>query len=235
MLGARECMRKLAENIWIFDGEAVPFLSLPFTTRMTVVRLSDGDLWVHSPIKLSDELLCQLDELGKVKYLIAPNHLHHLFISDWQSHYPDAITYGTNELIKKRIDIVFNSSFNDEQQWPWANEIQQVLFTGSPLMEECVFFHQKSGILVVTDLIENFPSKDFNYWQRLLAKGVGILAPNGKMPVDWRLSFMFGKSHAREHLAVIFGWQPDMIVMSHGLIVESEAQEFLERSFRWLT
>ncbi|MDV5168649.1 DUF4336 domain-containing protein [Photobacterium rosenbergii] len=227
-------MRKISDDIWILDGEAVPFLSLPFTTRMTVVRLPEDQLWVHSPIKLTSEIKSQLADLGEVKYLIAPNHLHHLFIADWQSCYPDAMTIGTREVIKKRADIIFSSSLNDDQKWPWADEIDQVMFTGSPLMEECVFFHIKSGTLIVTDLIENFPSSNFNHWQRLIAKGVGILAPNGKMPLDWRLSFTFGKSQAREHLNQIITWHPKVIVMSHGEIVESGAKQFIETSFRWL-
>jgi hypothetical protein len=49
--------KPVAPNIGIVDG---PFeyltvggvrLPLPFTTRMTVVRLSNGDLFLHSPIK----------------------------------------------------------------------------------------------------------------------------------------------------------------------------------------
>ena len=227
-------MRELAKDIWIFDGEAVQFLSLPFTTRMTVVRLSSGDLWVHSPIQMTDIIRNQIDEIGLVKHLIAPNHLHHLFIVDWQNVYPEAITYGTDEVIKKRKDLAFDYSLNVEQNWPWLPEIQQVLFTGSPLMEECVFFHRESEVLIVTDLIENFPHENFNYWQRLVARGVGILAPHGKMPIDWRISFMFGKKHAREHLSSITRWQPKKIVMSHGEIVEEQAVKFLEKSFSWL-
>lgn len=72
-------MKQLAENLWIFDGEAVPFFTLPYTTRMTVIRLNDGALWVHSPIKLTPELQALVEALGEVRYLIAPNHLHHLF------------------------------------------------------------------------------------------------------------------------------------------------------------
>ena len=49
-------MKKLAHEIWIFDGDPVQFLGLPYTTRMTIVRLSDGGLWVHSPIKLSNSI-----------------------------------------------------------------------------------------------------------------------------------------------------------------------------------
>ncbi len=78
-------MEKLAHEIWIFDGEPVQFLGLPYSTRMTVVRLSSGVLWVHSPIKLSVSIARQVNSLGCVKYLIAPNHLHHLFLSEWVS------------------------------------------------------------------------------------------------------------------------------------------------------
>lgn len=76
-------MKKLAHEIWIFDGDPVQFLGLPYTTRMTIVRLSDGGLWVHSPIQLSNSIKEQINNLGQVKYLIAPNHLHHLFLSEW--------------------------------------------------------------------------------------------------------------------------------------------------------
>ena len=105
-------MEKLATDIWIFDGEAVTFFFLPFTTRMTVIKLANGDLWVHSPIHLSDALKSQIDQLGLVKYLIAPNHLHHLFLPQWIAAYPDAKTYGTSEVIKKRNDISFDASLN---------------------------------------------------------------------------------------------------------------------------
>ena len=227
-------MRKLDKDIWIFDGEAVPFLGLPFTTRMTVVRLESGSLWIHSPIKLTDELRAEIEELGSVKYLIAPNHLHHLFIEDWQHAYPEAQSHATIELIEKRGDLTFTHALTSEAQQPWRNDIQETLFTGSPLMEECVFFHKPSETLIVTDLIENFACHQLNAWQRLVAKLVGTLAPNGKMPIDWRWSFMFGRKIARDKLSVIDGWQPKRIVMAHGEIIERDAGNFLGKSFKWL-
>ncbi|QYJ91085.1 DUF4336 domain-containing protein [Shewanella halotolerans] len=227
-------MEKLAHEIWIFNGNPVQFLGLPFSTRMTLVRLSNGDLWVHSPIKLSDTIKEQIGTLGQVKYLIAPNHLHHLFLPEWIAAYPSAEVYGTSEVIKKRNDITFDASFNEQQDWPWRADIEQEMFTGSPLMEECVFYHKGSNTLIVTDLVENFSGRNFNYWQRLVAKGVGILAPNGKMPLDWRLSFMFGKTHARKHIKRVLAWEPDILIMSHGEIVKENTGKFLARSFDWL-
>jgi hypothetical protein len=227
-------MEKLAHEIWIFDGNSVQFLGLPFSTRMTVVRLSNGELWVHSPIKLSEAIIEQIGNLGQVKYLIAPNHLHHLFLPEWISAYPSAEIYGTNEVIKKRNDLVFNGSLNNHQSWAWSSDIDQELFSGSPLMEECVFYHKGSSTLIVTDLVENFSGQDFNCWQRVIAKGVGILAPNGKTPLDWRLSFMFGKTDARRHLNRLLAWDPQILVMSHGEIVKENTNKFLARSFEWL-
>ncbi len=229
-----ENMEKLAHDIWIFNGNSVQFLGLPFSTRMTVVRLSNGELWVHSPIELSEAIIDQISSLGNVRYLIAPNHLHHLFLPEWLAVYPNAKVYGTNEVIKKRNDLSFNGSLNHQQSWAWGSDIDQELFSGSPLMEECVFFHKASNVLIVTDLVENFSGSEFNYWQRAVAKGVGILAPNGKMPLDWRLSFMFGKSDARKHLDRLLAWKPQILVMSHGEIVKENTDKFLERAFKWL-
>ncbi len=227
-------MEKLANEIWVVDGKTVNFFFLPFTTRMTVIKLANGDLWVHSPIYLSDALKNQIDRLGPVKHLIAPNHLHHLFLPQWITAYPDAKTYGTDEVIKKRSDISFDASLNDDLAWQWHADISQELFTGSPLMEECLFFHKRSKTLIVTDLVENFSGDDFNSWQKWLAKGAGILAPVGQTPIDWRLSFMFKKSQARQNFRKILAWEPEMLVMAHGELIKHQAVEFLRKSFRWL-
>lgn len=225
-------MRKLAENIWIFDGDPVSFLACPFTTRMTVIRLSSGDLWIHSPIKLTIKLQQIIQSIGFVKYIIAPNHLHHLFIADWHNAFPKSNLFGTSEVIKKRQDIEFNFSLNDQHDWPWRSEITQVLVSGSKLMQEAVFFHKPSNVLILTDFIENFPRSNFNWWQRILASIAGIVAPNGKTPLDWRISF--NKRQLRTHLVEIKSWSPEIIVMAHGDIVDVNGADFLEESFSWL-
>ena len=62
--------KPLASDIGIVDG---PFeyltvggvrLPLPFTTRMTVVRLSNGELFLHSPIKFDRGLAEELSKFG---------------------------------------------------------------------------------------------------------------------------------------------------------------------------
>jgi hypothetical protein len=69
-------LKKVGDEIWIYEGSIVSFYGFPFPTRMTVVRLEDGSLWIHSPEKINNELVDELLNLGNVKYLISPNKLH---------------------------------------------------------------------------------------------------------------------------------------------------------------
>lgn len=43
---------------------------------MAVVKLSDGSLWVHSPVELDVPLREALAELGPVSHIVSPNYEH---------------------------------------------------------------------------------------------------------------------------------------------------------------
>lgn len=227
-------LRELSENIWISDGDAVPFFTLPYTTRMTVVRLKNGDLFIHSPIKPKSELLQEVSKLGNVKYLISPNKIYHLFLQDWIKLFPDSKIYASPGLRKKRKDIKFTADLKDFPEVEWEDEIDQLIFKGSSIMEEVVFFHKASKTLILTDLIENFDENYFSGIKKIIAKISGIVAPNGQTPIDWRLSFFFGKRKARKCFERILAWQPERIIVAHGKNIKVDAIDFLRKSFKWL-
>lgn len=228
-------LQQIGKDIWIYDGTTVNFYGFPFPTRMTVIRLENGNLWIHSPEKLNDNLKTELSTIGKVMYLVSPNKLHHLFLLEWINAYPNAVTYAAPGLAKKRKDIQFDIELSEAPEEEWAKEISQTIFRGSPAMEEVVFYHKRTSTLIVTDLIENFDPNTLTWWQKKLAQFAGILSPKGKMPIDWRFSFLLGsRAKARESLAVILAWQPDTIILSHGECVLTEGTKFLMSSFSWL-
>jgi len=228
-------LQQIGEEIWTYEGSTVSFHGFPFPTRMTVIRLRNGDLWVHSPEKTNKDLKHELSALGEVKYLVSPNKLHHLFLPEWIKEYPTAATYAAPGLAKKRNDIEFNFELSEAAEDEWAEEISQTIFTGSPAMEEVVFFHKRSSTLILTDLIENFNQDTLNFWQTALAKFAGIVAPHGKTPIDWRVTFIFGsKKKARASLEQISEWNPMNIVLSHGECVFGGGSDFLKSSFSWL-
>ncbi len=59
-------LNKISDNIWTID-DVIPFFGMPYTTRMTLVKLQNGMLWVHSLLKISDKLLVEVSALGEVK------------------------------------------------------------------------------------------------------------------------------------------------------------------------
>ena len=58
------------------DGPPVHLIGLAFPTRMIIVRLADGSLWVNSPVDVRSEVLDGIKALGSVKYLVVPTKLH---------------------------------------------------------------------------------------------------------------------------------------------------------------
>ena len=72
-------------DLWTADGPDVRFLGLfPYPTRMAVIRLRNGDLWIWSPIALDDALAQDVAALGPGRHLVSPNKLHHLSLGAWQ-------------------------------------------------------------------------------------------------------------------------------------------------------
>ena len=99
-------------------------------------RLSGGLLWIWSPIGLSANLRSQVDELGRVAYLVSPNRIHHLFLQDWKASYPAATLWGPASTIKKRNDLAFEAPLTDTPPHAWSADIDQFWFTGSPFLDE---------------------------------------------------------------------------------------------------
>lgn len=84
----------VSDDIWIVDGPIISFYKMPFPTRMTMIRLEDGTLFIHSPVELNDELQGQVDALGEVRHLVAPNWIHYAYLPQWQEAYPEATTWA---------------------------------------------------------------------------------------------------------------------------------------------
>ena len=228
-------LQKIDDDIWIYDGSTVSWYGMPYTTRMTIVRLKSGEIWIHSPEEIVNGFLSEIQKLREIKYLVSPNKIHHLFVQDWIQLLPDAIAFSAPGLQEKRSDVIFYGELSDKSESQWNKDIEQLIFKGSKAMDEVVFFHKKSNTLILTDLIENFHPNHFTGIKKHIAKLTGIISPNGKMPLDWRLSFILGKNEARESLKKMINWNPNKIIISHGECIYKDAVPFLKKSFSWLT
>ncbi|MAT40688.1 MAG: hypothetical protein CL946_13920 [Ectothiorhodospiraceae bacterium] len=221
-------------DIWVGEGPVVPFfLGFPYPTRMAVIRLSDGSLFVWSPVALSDELKGEVDSLGQVRYLVSPNFLHHLFLGEWKSAYPNASLFASPGLRKRRKDLIFDGDLADAPDEGWAADLDQVLVHGSFVMTEAVFFHRASRTAIFADLIENLPRDWFGGWRGYVARLDGIMEPNPGAPREWRASFI-NRRKARAALGRILDWPIERVLIAHGKPAVSNGKAFVRNAFTWL-
>src|SRR5688500_9025144 len=99
---------------------------------MTVIRLAGSRLFVHSPVAAQAELMREVQSLGTVAYVVAPNRLHHLFAGDWQQACPGASLYVAPGLEQKRPDLAIAGRLGDQPEGGWADSIDQALVSGIP-------------------------------------------------------------------------------------------------------
>jgi hypothetical protein len=66
-------LKPVSEDLWVVDGPLVRMAylraSIPFPTRMVVVRLTNGNVFLWSPTEPGEGLRGAIDTLGPVRHL----------------------------------------------------------------------------------------------------------------------------------------------------------------------
>ena len=221
------------EEIWIGEGAEAEVAGFRYPLRMAVIRLSGGGLFIWSPIPLTEALRREVEKLGPVEHLIAPNSLHHLSLAEWKQAYPQAMLHAPPGLREKRPDLAFDGDLESGPMPAWSGEIDQVLVPGNVITAETVFFHKKSGTVIFTDLIQQFPPGWFSGWRALVAKLDLMMGEAPAVPRKFRLAFT-GRRAARAAISEILSWPIEKVLLAHGTPVRENGKEAVARAFRWL-
>ena len=226
-------LEEFAPSLYVADGPTVSFFGFPYPTRMVVVQLSDGNLWVWSPISLSPEVKSAVDALGPVRHIVSPNKIHHLFLKEWSERWPDAQLHAPPGLAKRRPDLNFDTSLGDQAHSGWAADIDQAIFHGSFAMEEVVFFHRPSRTAIFGDLVQRHDRAEMKGLKGMLMCLDGLVGEHGSTPREWRASFL-QRGRARMARAKVLAWEPERLVIAHGACARENATEIIARALAWL-
>jgi hypothetical protein len=230
-------LESLGPELWFADGGIVSFKGFDYPTRMVVVRLADGGLWLWSPVARTAAIEDEVRALGPVRHIVSPNALHYLFLGAWQAAFPDARLWATQGTIAKCRDLRFAGALTDEAPDDWRGQIDQYLFTNSPFMSEIIFFHRASRTAIIADLSqtlsETFLKRHWPWWMRPIARLSKMTEGIGYPPIDYRISFR-RRATARPKIRALIEGHPEHVVVAHGEIVRSGGEAFLRRAFGWL-
>ncbi|MEP6938155.1 MAG: DUF4336 domain-containing protein [Rudaea sp.] len=220
-------------SLYVADGPTVSFFGFPYPTRMAVVRLRDGDVWVWSPIALTRDLADEVQSIGPVRYIVSPNKLHHLFLQAWADRWPEARLYAPPGLARKKPALRFYAELDDEPSPSWAADIDQVVFRGSFAMSEVAFFHRVSRTAIIGDLIQRFSEDNISGWKGMVMRLGGLVGERGSTPCDWRASFV-RRGPARAALQKVLEWNPERLLIAHGSCAQTGATEIIAAALNWI-
>ena len=232
--------KPIAPDIGIVDGPFEYFtlagirMPMPFTTRMTVVRLRNGDLFLHSPIAFDAGLADALRRLGRIRHLVSPSPWHYAHIGEWQKAFPETVAWASPGVRRRararRIDVRFTRELEEKPPAEWRGEIDQILMPGG-IFKEFAFFHEASGTLILTDTIMNFDLDKLAEPWRTVARLSGMRHPQGQIFFGMRLPFLLQRWKAQAAFGRIRSWRPERILLSHGRCFDTNAVEVVRRIF----
>jgi hypothetical protein len=233
-----DTLKPITDGVYIVDSLLPGLLGKLVAVRMTVVVLPDGGLLLHSPTRLTEALKAELDALGVIRHIIAPNSYHYLFVGQWLQHRPDAVTWGAPGLrarppvIKSGIRI--DKDLTDAGPLDWGGVFELVFIDGAGGFHEVEFFHKPTKTLILTDIIQNLEASKIPPFMRPLLRMAGVVAPHGRAPVYLRASLYKHRMSVGSAVVKMFAFQPARVVFAHGKWFDTDAVASMRRSLNWL-
>lgn len=218
-----------ADNLWSVTAPQ-SFFGLQLGTRMTVVRLANGGVLIHSPVALQPALRAEVDAIGPVRHIMAPNLGHHLYAGEWADAYPDALVHAAKGLEKRRKDLRIDHALRGSLHEEWRDDLEAVYLAGT-MLGETVFLHRPSRSLIVADAIENIDTSP--HWPtRAYLKLGGI---HGRPGVSRGLRPMYrDRPASRRAVDEILTLDFDRIVLAHHEIIETDGVDIFRDAYKWL-
>jgi hypothetical protein len=130
-------------------------------------------------------------------------------------------------------DLRFADELGDQPPSDWAADLDQVVFGGSFVMQEVVFFHRPSRTAIFGDLIQRHPQSAVSGWKGLVMRLDGLVGHRGSTPREWRATFLRRRS-LRAARRKVLGWDAERLLVAHGDCADSDASRIIEAALRWI-
>lgn len=222
---------ELAPDLFVLS-EPLSFYSFQIGRNMVVVRLSDGNLFVNSPARLTPERVEALNDLGRVRYVTPSSKLHgHSYMEDYRRAFPDVELFAAPGLDRRRTDLAFDGLLGSAPDPRWTDRIDQTAFLGHWWLTEIEFFHRSSKTLILGDLCYNI-GREAPLKTRLFARLVGMYGDLA-VPRDLRYT-MKNEAAGRRSVERILDWEVERVIVGHGRVVERDAKRRVREAFDWL-
>jgi hypothetical protein len=220
-----------ADGMWT-GAEPVRFLGLRLTSTMTVIRLGDGSLLLYSPVAMTPARRAEVEALGSVAHLYAPNTFHHRWIGDWAAAFPSARVHAPGGLTRKRRDLRIDRVHGAAAPEPAFAGVVDELHVDGFRLQETMLWHAPARTLVVADLVHNI-GRPTHRWTRMYTRTMGFYDRVALSRVI-RWSAFSDRAAARRCVDDLLARPFDRLIVGHGAPVTAGARDALAAAYAWL-
>ncbi len=222
-------MKALGSGLWI-DTAPIRIVGTRLSVNMAAVRLDGGGLLLWSPLELTPERHAEVQALGAVEQIVAPNLFHHLHAASWAAAYPGARVHGAPGLQKKRADLRIDRVLGA------ATDADLEAFEEVPIdgfrLGETALFHRPSGTMLVADLVHNVGRPE-GLWTKTYTTMAGFYDQVALSRV-LRWTAFSDRAAARRSIDRLLAQPFERLLVGHGDVLDSGAREAFEGAYDWL-
>ena len=209
------------------DAVSLRAFGIDFWRCVTLLRLADGRVVIHSTAPFSEEDAEAIRSFGDPTWLVEATLIHDTFARAARARFPDIPYLAPNGFAK------FSGVPTQPLHPPpadWAGEIDVLKVEGLRKINEHAFFHRASRTLVLADLLFHFPA-DSHGWPRFFAQRIMRLPRLSGISAFFRLMIRDRRAFALS-MKKMLGWEFEQIVVGHGEPIRNDAKAIFTRALR---
>lgn len=207
-----------AADLWSAEhyfGWQAGFVEIP--VRMTVIRLADGRLILHSPIPITPALREDIHALGTVGFIVVPE-AHGKYAEEAAREFSDAQLLMALRPPRQQKSLPFHDATLAEAPPPaWEGQVDTQLVGGFRL-NEVLLYHRPSRTLVLTDLCFHI-QRSSSRVARAFFRANGMWQRFGPSRIIRRLA-VSNRNVFHASLVRALEWDIDRIIPGHGDVIE---------------
>ena len=194
---------------------------------MILYRMKNGELLLNSVIKMNEENLEKLEQLGNPSLMIVPNRFHRLDAAFYKKRYPHIRVLTPRKalpFVEKKVPV----DETCESFFP-TSEVKALAPRGTKSFELCYELKLSEGkALVVADLFMNLPK--IPGFSGLLFKLIGSTGYFGMTPLS-KLVHLKNKNFLKDWLTETSQRKDiKVITTAHGKAITKNCSEALEKA-----
>src|SRR5437867_1948908 len=198
---------------------------IDFKRNVTLLRLSDGRLLIHSTATFTANDVDEIRRFGEPAWLVEATLMHDTFAKKGRAAF-QGLPYLAPKGFRNATDITTYPL--DPPPPDWEGEIDVLKIEGNK-MNEHLFFHRRSRTLVVADLFFSFP-KDTHGWARFFVRHIMRLPQLFGISVFFRRLMIVDRQAFVRSMQTMLEWNSNHLIVGHWKPIETEAKRVVEEA-----